>query len=56
MQEEFRKTVSYNRFLELMQNVLLPITMFAKNFCLGSYTGISFIDLTPIRDCKKYKN
>lgn len=52
MQNEFPKTVSYNRFIELMQSSLLPMTMFAKTCCLGSCTGISFVDSTPIRVCK----
>ena len=52
MQNEFPNTVSYNRFVELMQSVLLPMTMFAKTCCLGNYTEISFVDSTPIRVCK----
>lgn len=52
MQNEFPNTVSYNRFLELMQSVLLPMTIFAKTCCLGNCTGISFVDSTPIRICK----
>lgn len=52
LQDDFPKTVSYNRFVELMQSVLLPMTMFAKTCCLGSCTGISFIDSIPIRVCK----
>ncbi len=52
MQNEFPNTVSYNRFLELMQSVLLPMTMFAKTCCLGKCTGISFVDSTPIQVCK----
>lgn len=52
MQNEFPNTVSYNRFLELMQSVLLPMTMFAKTCCLGECTGISFVDSTPIQVCK----
>ncbi len=39
-------------FLELMQSVLLPMTIFAKTCCLGNCTGISFVDSTPIRICK----
>lgn len=49
---EFPKTVSYNRFTELMQENILPLTMFLKTCCLGECTGISFIDSTPIRVCK----
>jgi hypothetical protein len=52
MQNEFPNTVSYNRFVELMQSVLLPMTIFAKTCCLGNCTGISFVDSTPIRVCK----
>lgn len=51
MQNEFPKTVSYNRFIELMQSALIPMTIFAKTCCLGSCTGISFVDSTPIRVC-----
>ena len=48
----FPKTVSYNRFVELMQSAALPMTLFLKSQCLGDGTGISFIDSTPIRVCK----
>jgi hypothetical protein len=29
----------------------MPIAIFFKTCCLGSYTGISFVDSTPIRVC-----
>ena len=48
----FPNTVSYNRFVELMQAATLPMTIFLKTCCLGEGTGISFIDSTPIRVCK----
>lgn len=51
MQREFPKTVSYNRFVELSQAVLLPMTVFLKTCCLGTCTGISFVDSTPVRVC-----
>lgn len=51
MQREFPKTVSYNRFVELSQGVLMPMAIFLKTCCLGSCTGISFVDSTPIRVC-----
>lgn len=50
--KDFPKTVSYNRFVELMQASALPMTIFLKTCCLGECTGISFIDSTPIRVCK----
>ena len=52
MMSEFPKTVSYNRFVELMQGLLLPMTIFVKTCCYGKCTGISFVDSTPIRVCK----
>lgn len=48
----FPKTVSYNRFVELMQAATLPMTLFLKTCCMGKGTGISFVDSTPIRVCK----
>jgi hypothetical protein len=48
----FPKTVSYNRFTELMQGVNLPLALFVKTVCLGNCTGISFVDSTPLRVCK----
>ena len=52
MQDQFPRTVSYNRFTELMQHNLMPMTLFLKTCCLGECTGISFVDSTPIRICK----
>lgn len=50
--EHFPETVSYNRFVELQQKVLLPLAMFLKTGRLGQSTGISFVDSTPVRVCK----
>lgn len=52
LKEEFPNTVSYNRFTELMQSAVLPMTIMMKTCCLGSCTGISFVDSTPVRVCK----
>ncbi len=52
LNKEFLQTVSYNRFVELMQKTALPLTLFLKTCCLGSCTGISYVDSTPIRVCK----
>jgi Transposase DDE domain len=49
---EFPNTVSYNRFTELMQSSLLPMSMFLKTCCMGDCTGISYVDSTPVRVCK----
>jgi len=52
LNQEFPETVSYNRFVELLQGSALAMTMFLKTCCLGDCTGISFVDSTPIRVCK----
>jgi len=52
MRHLFPKTVSYNRYVELMASANLPLAMFVKTCCMGSSTGISFIDSTPLRVCK----
>lgn len=51
LHEEFPRTVSYNRFVELQKQVVFPLAVFAKTCCLGECTGISFIDSTPLRVC-----
>ena len=40
----FPRRVSYNRFVELEQEVLFPLTIFIKTVLLGTCTGISFVD------------
>lgn len=52
MQADFPKTVSYNRFVELMQAALLPMTILLKSGCLGECSGITYVDSTPVRVCK----
>jgi hypothetical protein len=47
---EFPCLVSYNRFVELMPSVLVPLCAYLR-FCYGSCTGIGFIDSTPIAVC-----
>jgi hypothetical protein len=52
LKSEFPRTVSYNRFVELMESNVLPLTLYLKTCCLGECSGISFVDSTPIRACK----
>jgi len=51
MKSEFPVTVSYNRFVELQRKAFLPMCIYLKSFRLGTCTGISFIDSTPIKAC-----
>ena len=52
LSKEFPNTVSYNRFVELMQSALFPMTLFLKMCGLGKSTGISFTDSTALKVCK----
>lgn len=51
MKNEFPDTVSYNRFVELQKKTAVPLGVFIKMTCSGKYTGISYIDSTPLRVC-----
>ena len=48
---DFPQTLSYNRFVELQQKAVLPMTVFLQLCCLGKCTGISFIDSTSLCVC-----
>ena len=48
----FLHQVSYNRFAELEKEVLLSMSIFIKKVLLGTCTGISFVDSTPLRVCR----
>ena len=50
LRAEFPTLVSYNRFVELMPRVLVPLCAYLRH-CYGNCTGISFIDSTPIAVC-----
>ena len=47
--------VSYNRFIELLPDVLMPLTCFMQTRCKTSQNGIAFIDSTPLRVCKNLR-
>ena len=51
----FPRLVSYNRFVELEKDILLPLTIFIKQVLLGTCTGISFVDSTPLRVCRNQR-
>lgn len=50
LRSEFPHLVSYNRFVELMPSVLVPLCAYLHH-CFGDCTGVSFIDSTPIAVC-----
>lgn len=51
----FPRQVSYNRFVELEREVLLPLTVFIKKVRLRTCTDISFVDSTPLRVCRNQR-
>lgn len=50
LQSYFPKLLSYSRFINLMKTCLFPLFVFSQG-CLGSCTGISFIDSTILTVC-----
>lgn len=50
LKSEFPNLVSYNRFVELMPRVLVPLCVYLHTR-KGQVTGISFIDSTPLCVC-----
>jgi hypothetical protein len=47
----FPRLVSYNRFVELMQEALVPLLLYIKLCRLGKCSGISFMDSTTLDVC-----
>ena len=51
MRPEFPRLVSYNRFVQLLPRIVVPLMAFL-NSVKGRSTGISFIDSTSLAVCK----
>jgi len=47
----FPKTLSYNRFVEVMQSAIVPLTVYLMKFRTGKCSGISFLDSTTLDVC-----
>ena len=47
----FPGLVSYNRFVELKKLVSIPLAVFLNTRCMGSVSGLSFIDSTSLPVC-----
>jgi hypothetical protein len=54
LSKQFPNLVSYNRFIELLPDVLMPLTLFMQSRC-GKGKGIAFIDSTPLRVCENIR-
>ena len=51
---EFPALVSYSRFVELTPTALLPLLAYLRT-CLGSCTGVSFLDATALAVCDNHR-
>jgi len=47
----FPHLLSYNRFVEVMQGLIVPLTVYLMKFRLGKCSGISFLDSTTLDVC-----
>jgi len=52
LRKEFPGLVSYNRFVEFIPSILLALSVYLRTSCLGTCTGISFMDSTALVVCK----
>ena len=52
LNKEFPNLLSYNRFVERMPRVAIPLLLFLKLSLMGECTGITFIDSTCIPVCE----
>ena len=50
LRAEFPTLVSYNRFVELMQGAVVPLSVYLEN-CKGEVSGIAFVDSTSLAVC-----
>lgn len=51
LRQYFPRLVSYNRFVEIMQSAIAPLTLYLMKQRFGKYTGINFIDSTTLDVC-----
>ncbi len=52
--DAFPKAPSYNRFIELLPDIIVPLTNFMQTRC-GKSEGIAFVDSTPLCVCKNIR-
>jgi hypothetical protein len=51
LKSEFPQRLSYNRFVEVMQSIIAPLTLYLIKYHVGKCSGISFLDSTTIDVC-----
>ena len=53
--KDYPDIISYNRFVEIMQFTLVPLTLCTIKARFGKCSGISFIDSTPLEVCNNHR-
>lgn len=51
LKKEFPNRLSYNRFVEVQQQTIIPLLIFLKKLRMGKCSGISFVDSTKLKVC-----
>ena len=51
LREYFPHLLSYNRFVEVMQSLVVPLTVYLIKFKIGKCSGINFLDSTALKVC-----
>ena len=51
LKECFPQALSYNRFVEIMQSAIVPLTVYLMKFRVGKCSGINFLDSTALDVC-----
>ena len=54
LSKSFPGAPSYNRFIELLPEIIVPLSIFMQSRC-GKGQGVAFIDSTPLRVCKNLR-
>jgi len=53
--EYFPKLVSYNRFVEIMQGISVPLILYLMKDSFGKCSGINFVDSTSLDVCDNHR-
>ena len=51
LRAEFPGLVSYTRFVDFIPSAMIPLCAYLKHACMGTCTGVSFIDSTALEVC-----
>jgi hypothetical protein len=51
LKEYFPRRLSYNRFVEVMQSAVVPLTVYLMKHRVGKCSGINFLDSTTLKVC-----